>query len=116
MATPDLQLAFEVELPGLTAFKCFERCRKSATMSRVNTWIKRAVWLLVIYGILYLLISPLPELGAAFSGKSALTFFALITYALLELFFLTLFLFYRPSGPGVAFPIDVLDKICLRLC
>jgi hypothetical protein len=85
-------------------------------MCRVNTWIKRAVWLLVIYGILYLLISPLPELGAALSGKPVLSFFAFVTYALLELFFLTLFMFYRPSGPGFSFPINVLDKICLRLC
>jgi len=84
-------------------------------MCRVNTWIKRAVWLLVIYGILYLLISPLPELGTALSGKSV-SFFAFVTYALLELFFLTLFLFYRASGPGFSFRINVLDKICLRLC
>jgi hypothetical protein len=85
-------------------------------MCRVNTWIKRAVWLLVIYGILYLLISPLPELGTAFSGKWVLSLFVFVTYALLELFFLILLLFYRSCGPGFSFPNNVLDKICLRLC
>ena len=84
-------------------------------MSPVTPWIRRAVWLLVIYGILHLLISPLPELGAAFSGKSVLSFFAFVTYALLE-FLLTLLLFCRPSGAGLSFAVNVLDKICLRLC
>lgn len=85
-------------------------------MCSVKVWIRRAVWLLVIYGMLHLLMSPLPELGTALSGKSVLTSFALITYALLELFFLTLLFFCRSTGPGFLSSIDVLDKICLRLC
>ena len=36
-------------------------------MCRVAVCVKRAIWLLVIYGILYVLIMPIPELGAAFS-------------------------------------------------
>lgn len=96
--------------------KCFEGHGKSSTMSRVSPWIRRAVWLLVIYGILHLLISPLPELGAAFSGKSVLSFFALITYALLELFFLALLLLHGPSGPGFSAAANVLEKTCVRLC
>lgn len=99
-----------------TAQKSFKAREKSGTMCRVSPWIRRAVWLLVIYGILHLLISPLPELGAAFSGKSVLSFFAFVTYALLELFFLTLLLFHGPSGPGFSAAANVLDKICLRLC
>ncbi|HET9182819.1 MAG TPA: hypothetical protein VFP59_11850 [Candidatus Angelobacter sp.] len=82
----------------------------------MNIWVRRAVWLLVIYGILHLLIAPLPELGAALSGKFVLMSFALITYALLELFFLILLMICRSAGPGFLSPIDVLDKICLRLC
>lgn len=85
-------------------------------MCRVSPWIKRAVWLLVIYGMLHLLISPLPELGAAFSGKSVPGLFAFVIYALVELFLLILLMFRGLSGPGFCTAINVLDKICLRLC
>lgn len=85
-------------------------------MCRVNPWIRRAVWLLVIYGMLHLLISPLPELGAAFSGKSVLSFFSFVTYALLELFLLILLIFSGLSGHGFCAATSVLDKICVRLC
>jgi len=85
-------------------------------MCRVSPWIKRAVWLLVIYGMLHLLMSPLPELGSAFSGKSAVGLFAFVTYALVELFLLILLTFRGLSGPGFCAAINVLDKICLRLC
>lgn len=85
-------------------------------MGRVNPWIRRAVWLLVIYGILHLLISPLPELGATFSGKSALTFFSFVTYALLELLLLILLVISGATGERVCAVVNVLDKICVRLC
>jgi|SwirhisoilCB1_FD_contig_123_39532_length_1586_multi_3_in_2_out_0_1 hypothetical protein len=85
-------------------------------MCRVNPWIRRAVWLLVIYGILHLLISPLPELGATFSGKSALSFFSSVTYALLELLLLILLVFSGVIVDGFRAEINVLDKICVRLC
>jgi hypothetical protein len=78
-------------------------------------WLKRAIWLLVIYGILYVLISPLPELDATLSGKSVLGFFVLVPYALPGLLVL--------SVPGLRssslYPVaqtDVLDKTCVRLC
>jgi len=76
--------------------------------------LKRLVWLLVIYGILYVLISPLPELDAAFSGKTAVIFFVFIAYALLELLF-PAFAGHRPAGLYPLFS-DVLNKICVRLC
>lgn len=85
-------------------------------MCRVNLWIRRAVWLLVIYGILHLLISPLPELGTAFSGKSGLTFFSFVTYALLELLLLILLVISGATGERIYAAINVLDKICVRLC
>lgn len=85
-------------------------------MCRVNPWIRRAVWLLVIYGILHLLMSPLPELGAAFSGKSALIFFSFVTYALLELLLLILLVISGATGERICAVINVLDKICVRLC
>ena len=85
-------------------------------MCAVTPWMRRAVWLLVIYGMLYLLISPLPELGTALSGKSALISCAFITFALLELLFILLSMFRGVSGPGSVAAIDLLDKLCLRLC
>lgn len=85
-------------------------------MCAVTPWIRRAIWLLVIYGILHLLISPLPELGAAFSGKSVLGFFAFVTCGLLELFFLTLLIIYGLSRSGLFTAVSVLEMICLRLC
>ena len=77
---------------------------------------KRVIWLLVIYGILYVLISPLPEVDATLSGKSALVFFILVTYALSGLLLLILSMGLRPSRPGFSFAADVLPKICVRLC
>lgn len=85
-------------------------------MCRVSPWIKRAVWLLVIYGMLHLLMSPLPELGSAFSGKSVLSISAFVTYALVELFLLILLMLRGQSGPEFRAAMNVLDKICLRLC
>lgn len=99
-----------------SARKCFEALTKSDTMSAVTPWIKRAVWLLVIYGILHLLISPLPELGAAFSGKSVLGFFSFVTCGLLELFFLTLLTIRGLLRSGLYPPLNVLDMTCLQLC
>ena len=49
--------------------------KKSDTMGRVAVCVKRAIWLLVIYGILYVLIMPIPELGAAFSAKATIATF-----------------------------------------
>ena len=78
-------------------------------------WFKRAIWLLVIYGILYVLISPLPELDATLSGKSVLVFFVLVTYALLGLLILS-FPDLRPSSLFPVAQTDVLHKTCARLC
>ena len=79
-------------------------------------WFKRVIWLLVIYGILYVLISPLPELDATLSGKSVLVFFVLVTYALLGLFMLDLSPTLRPSSLHFVSQTDVLHKTCVRLC
>lgn len=85
-------------------------------MSPVTPWIKRAIWLLVIYGILYLLVSPLPEVGVALSGKSLLALFALVPYALLHLLFSSLSSSARPASPGFDASVGFLEKICVRLC
>lgn len=83
-------------------------------MSRVSPCIKRAVWLLVIYGMLCVLISPL-QIHSAFSGKSLIGLFCLVTFAVLDHFF-SLLVSSGFSRPGFASSVDVLDKICIRLC
>jgi hypothetical protein len=51
-------------------------------MADVYTFLKYAITLAVVFGILYVLISPLPEMDAALSGKSTASHFILITQAL----------------------------------
>jgi hypothetical protein len=85
-------------------------------MCRVAVCVKRAIWLLVIYGILYLLLMPIPELGATFSAQSAVVTFALITYALLEFCFLLLSVLSRTLDSGLLSASDVLERFCIRLC
>lgn len=101
------------ELRLLRVFSC---PRKSATTWVVMPWYKRVLWLLVIYCILYVLISPLPEDDATLSGSSVMTLFVLVTYALLSVFVLDLSTTLRPSGQYRASQTQVLDKTCVRLC
>jgi len=82
-------------------------------MDGVSTSLKCAITLAVVFGILYVLISPLPEMDATFSGKSALTHFILVTQALLGLMLLTRF---RPIDWNETAHGDVLNLICVRLC
>jgi len=82
-------------------------------MAGVSTSLKCAITLAVVFGILYVLISPLPEMDATFSGKSALTHFILVTQALLGLMLLTRF---RPIDWNETAHGDVLNLICVRLC
>jgi hypothetical protein len=81
----------------------------------VSTTLKSVISLAVIIGIAYVLISPLPEMDATFSGKSPLGFFVLIPLAFLGLFFVA----YSYSGLSdntSAWHVDVLDLLCVRLC
>jgi hypothetical protein len=79
----------------------------------IPPWLKRAIWLLVIYGILYVLISPLPELDATLLGKSAIIFFVLVTYALVGWLLMAGFRFSRMDSSSQT---DFLARICVRLC
>ena len=81
----------------------------------ISPWLKRAIWLLVIYGILYVLISPLPELDATLLGKSAIIFLVLVTYALVGWLLMALAGF-RASRMDSSCRTDFLTKICVRLC
>ena len=85
-------------------------------MTGVSTSLKCVITLAVVFGILYVLISPLPEMDAAFSGKSAVTYFILVTQALLGLYFLTLLMRFRPIDWSVTAHGDVLKMICVRIC
>ena len=85
-------------------------------MAPVSTTLKYVISFAVVFGILYVLISPLPEMDAAFSGKYALTFFVLVIYAFLGLFFLTFLMRSRTTDNAVPFHTNVLDLICVRLC
>jgi len=85
-------------------------------MAPVSSTLKTVISFAVVFGILYVLISPLPEMDAAFSGKSSFSFFFLVTYAFLGLFFLTFLMRFRPTDNATTFHTNVLDLICVRLC
>ena len=55
-------------------------------------------------------------MDATFSGKSALTYFILVTQALLGLFFFTLLMRFKPIDWNATAHGDVLNMICVRLC
>jgi hypothetical protein len=85
-------------------------------MASVSTSLKCAITLAVVFGILYVLISPLPEMDAAFSGKSAISHFILVTQALLGLYFLSLLVRFQPIDWNGTTHGNVLKMICVRLC
>jgi hypothetical protein len=79
-------------------------------------WYKRALWLLVIYCILYVLISPLPEEDATLSRYSVLALFALVSCALVGAFHPRSFTSRASVALSAALPTEILDKTCVRLC
>jgi hypothetical protein len=85
-------------------------------MTGVSTSLKCVISLVVVFGILYVLISPLPEVDATLSGKSFLSYFVLVTHAFLGLFFFTFLVRLFPVE-WIANPRgNVLKMICVRLC
>ena len=85
-------------------------------MCGVSTSLKCMITLVVVFGILYVLISPLPEVDATLSGKSFHSYFVLVTHALLGLFFFTFLVRLSPIE-WIANPRrNVLNMICVRLC
>jgi len=85
-------------------------------MRGVSASLKCVVTLTVVFGVLYVLISPLPEVDATFSGKSALSLFILVPHAFLGLFFLTFLARFRPVEWTATAHGNVLNMICVRLC
>ena len=82
----------------------------------MSTSLKCVISLAVVFGILYVLISPLPEVDATFSGKSAFSYFILVTHAFLGLFFLTFLVRFSPIAWIATARGEVLKMICVRLC
>ena len=82
----------------------------------MSTSLKCVVSLVVVFGVLYVLISPLPEVDATFSGKSAFSLVILVPLALLGLFFLTFLARFRPIEWTATAHGNVLNMICVRLC
>ncbi len=78
-------------------------------------WLKYGLLAVVIAAVLYVLISPLPELDAAGSIKSSSLYFAFVLcWALFPAFFVISF-----SLAGLPLPFsvdDTLKKNCARLC
>jgi hypothetical protein len=85
-------------------------------MANVSSALKCVISLVVVFGILYLLISPLPEVDSTFSKKSALSYFILITHSLLVLFLFTFLVRFRPLEWFAFAHGNVLNMICVRLC
>jgi hypothetical protein len=85
-------------------------------MADVSSSLKCVISFAVVCGILYVLISPLPEMDATFSGKSAVSYFFLVTHAFLGLFILSFFVRLCPDDLFAASHGDVLNMICVRLC
>ena len=111
-----LHFAMDLRTKSAAPLNPFIRCRKSDKMTSVSSALKCVVSLVVVFGILYVLISPLPEVDATFSGKSALSYFILITHSLLGLLVLTFLVRFRPLE-WIAFAHgNVLNMICVRLC
>jgi hypothetical protein len=82
----------------------------------VSTSLKLGLTLAVTFGIVYVLVSPLPEVNAAYSGKSLHSFFLLITCALLGLVLLIACPYLRPIRVSASFLDNILSKNCVRLC
>jgi len=77
--------------------------------------MKRVVSVAVILAVLYVLISPLPEVDATFSGKSILSLFPMAMFGMLSLFLAALLPHgYSATVPAASF--DVLSRICVWLC
>ena len=85
-------------------------------MAAVSTSLKCVLSLAIVCGILYVLISPLPQVNATYSGKSALSYFIFVTHAFLGLFFFTFLMRFHPAEWPANAHDDVLDMICVRLC
>jgi hypothetical protein len=82
-------------------------------MTTMPSWVKIALVVVVSFAILYVLISPLPELDATGSVRSVLSFVTLTTFTL----FLALAVISRsPAALPPSSVEGILTRNCVRLC
>ena len=82
----------------------------------MSTSLKCFIAVLVVIGILYVLISPLPEVDATLSGKSFFSYFVLVTHAFLGLFLLTFLVRLYPIEWIASPRRNVIKMTCVWLC
>ena len=82
----------------------------------MSATVKSVISLVVLIGIAYVLISPLPEMDATFSGKTAFSLFVLVPLTFLTLFFFAFLTCFYLSDLAATLHLNVLDLLCVRLC
>ena len=81
----------------------------------MSVGLKHGIALAVTLGVIHVLVSPLPAVNAAYSGKS-LHGFPLVTCAVMGQIWLLDAPGAHPKGAIAFIEDDVLDRICVRLC
>jgi len=82
-------------------------------MTTMPSWVKIALVVVVSFAILYVLISPLPELDAAGSIRSVLSFVTFTTFAL---FLALAVISCSPATLPLSSVESILTRNCVRLC
>jgi hypothetical protein len=81
----------------------------------VSVGLKHGIALAVTFGVIHVLVSPLPTVNAAYSGKS-IQGFPLVTCAVMGQISLLGAPGAHPLRAAAFVEDDVLDRICVRLC
>jgi hypothetical protein len=82
-------------------------------MTAMPSWLKITLATVVSFAILYVLISPLPELDAAGSIRSALLF---ATFTMFASFLALVAISRSPATLPLSSVENILNRICVRLC
>jgi len=103
-------------IPALLAiFKALFFRHNIAYYGAVHGWIKSVILALVVFAILYVVISPLPELAATCFSKATIHGFTLVA-VVAGLPVPAAGFVFGPSFSAFTPPDTVLNKICVRLC
>ena len=82
-------------------------------MTTMPSWVKIALVVVVSFAILYVLISPLPELDAAGSIRSVLS---VVTFTTFALFLALAVSSCSPDTLPLSSVESILTRNCVRLC
>jgi len=103
-------------IPALLAiFKALFFGHNIAYYGAVHGWIKSVILALVVFAILYVVISPLPELAATCFSKATIHGFTLVA-VVAGLPVPAAGFVFGLSFSAFTPPDTVLNKICVRLC